>query len=755
MSFLSAAAIAPTAVIPSAALPVLDLLQTLKDGVQLFDTTGQLIYLNDAAAHQMGYASASQYMADPPSQPIWTTLTVRDEAGQTLPTERLPCIHFRQAQPLTERTLHYVDRQQRDRCCAVKSLPLRDQTGAIAYGLVIIHDLTEVADLRQQLHHQNRQLRQITDAVPSMVAYLDAQGCHRYANAAYLNTFGCNADTIQGQSLATVVGPVVYQQLQPVIQQAQQQGWAEWCFPLQDHTRQTRYKHLTVLLDRLSSDSAGAYLLLNDVTAHRQAHDLLVQQADHFQHALEGAAVGIWDWDLARDVLIWSPQQEALFGLLPGSFDGQPSSFLALIDDRDRDRLDHQLQETLHTEKAFAIELRIIVADGSIRWLCHRGQVLRNPQGEAVRLAGIAFDITAQKQAEEKMLHQVQRERLIAQFSQEISRTHKLADVIQQVITEVRKFMAVDRFIIIRLSDKMAGKVQYESHAEGVNSMLDWTLRHTWVVREKFLERYRQGYPIAVTDIHQQRLHQPELDFLEYFGITADLTVPLLQENELWGLLSVHNQQPRDWQGEDHRLLETLGTQIMTAIQRHELHQALTQANQRLQQYAYLDGLTHVANRRRFEQFLSHEWRRLMREHAPLAIIMADIDHFKAYNDLYGHQAGDACLRRVAGALRGGIQRPADMVARYGGEEFVVVLPNTDLAGAEIVAEKMRILIRQQGIPHQGNAVDHIVTLSLGVAAMRPHPLKAPEELIKAADQALYRAKEAGRDRVMTAKLKS
>ncbi|MEM0980908.1 MAG: diguanylate cyclase [Cyanobacteria bacterium P01_H01_bin.58] len=748
-SQLDPTAVPSTATTLPAQLSLLSLLENVSDGIEVFDLSGQRIYINHAAAIMQGYPSTEACFVEQNNHE--TALTYRDEAGKVLSPEDLPQFKAVQGKASTEQILYYTDYQHQERCCWVKTLTLRDDEGAIAHGLVITRDLTDLQTAKQRLQEQAQRLYQITDAVPSMIAYLDCHEHHCYANAAYLETFGHSMATITGRPLQAIVSPALYQHLQPVMRQARQHGIAEWCFPLQDQTSQTRYKHLTIIAQRCEDVVEGVYLLLNDVTAHRQTRELLTNQGTHLQQALEGGAVGIWSWDLAQNTMIWSQQQEELFGLSPGSFDGKLTTFLSLVDPRDRDRLLNQLQTANKSQPKFAAKFRVISSDGSIRWLNHRGHVLLDKQGEVVRLSGVAYDITPQKTAEEKMLRQVNRERLIAKFSQEISRTQNLDETVRQVMAEVRAFMGVDRFVIINLNDKMAGTVQYEAHDDNVRSMMDWTLRHTWVVREKLLARYRQGYPTAVTDIRSQKLDSSELTFLEYFQIASDLTVPLVQDNTLWGLLSIHHSQPRDWQGEDHRLLTTLGTQFMTVIQRYKLHQALTEANQKLQRFAYLDGLTHVANRRRFNQFLHHEWRRLMREQAPLALIMADIDNFKAYNDLYGHQVGDECLRRVAGVLRSVIQRPADMVARYGGEEFVIVLPNTGLVGAETVAEKMRILIRQQKIPHRGSNVDRLVTLSLGVASMRPHPLKSSDELVEAADRALYQAKEAGRDRVVTA----
>lgn len=179
--------------------------------------------------------------------------------------------------------------------------------------------------------------------------------------------------------------------------------------------------------------------------------------------------------------------------------------------------------------------------------------------------------------------------------------------------------------------------------------------------------------------------------------------------------------------------------------------QQLETVNRALQYLATYDSLTEVRNRRLFNEYLNTEWRRLAREEAPLSLIMCDIDYFKLYNDTYGHQAGDECLRQVAGVLQRSVKRSADLVARYGGEEFAVVLPNTDANGAACVAESIRDRVRELRIVHAKSAVSEYVTLSLGVACCIPAPMSQPETLISIADEALYRAKKSGRDRVSVA----
>lgn len=175
----------------------------------------------------------------------------------------------------------------------------------------------------------------------------------------------------------------------------------------------------------------------------------------------------------------------------------------------------------------------------------------------------------------------------------------------------------------------------------------------------------------------------------------------------------------------------------------------LQEANEELFRLATTDALTGIANRRSFDDHLEREWRRMIREQSLLSLLMGDIDFFKNYNDLYGHQAGDACLRAVALAIRGRAVRPGDFIARYGGEEFVVILPGTPAAGALHIAEEIRRAVRALAIPHADSRVDAFVTLSLGVAQAVPTAGRTPETLLQAADRALYAAKNQGRNRVV------
>jgi len=179
--------------------------------------------------------------------------------------------------------------------------------------------------------------------------------------------------------------------------------------------------------------------------------------------------------------------------------------------------------------------------------------------------------------------------------------------------------------------------------------------------------------------------------------------------------------------------------------------QELVVMTDKLRKLSTLDGLTGIANRRRFDDELLRTWRRGQRESSPVALILMDIDHFKAFNDHYGHLAGDDCLRRVAQVLAQNVKRPFDLVARYGGEEFAVLLPDTAAFGALQVAENLRQAVEVLNIANShANAVRR-VTISGGVAAAVPKSESQPACLIAAADACLYRAKREGRNRVVSA----
>ncbi len=230
---------------------------------------------------------------------------------------------------------------------------------------------------------------------------------------------------------------------------------------------------------------------------------------------------------------------------------------------------------------------------------------------------------------------------------------------------------------------------------------------------------------------------EPEIKS-EAFSLGAnDYLVKLPDKVELIARIRYHSRSYINLQERD---------EAFRALQ--ESQRKLAEANRTLQKLSSQDGLTGIANRRSFDEMLNKEWQRAVRHGTTLSLIMLDIDFFKLYNDHYGHQGGDDCLKNVADALENALHRETDFLARYGGEEFSAILPDTNQEGALKIAEGMRVAVQEKKLLHAKSKIGEYVSVSLGVGTCTPTQNTTPESLIVTADQALYKAKEEGRNRV-------
>ena len=221
--------------------------------------------------------------------------------------------------------------------------------------------------------------------------------------------------------------------------------------------------------------------------------------------------------------------------------------------------------------------------------------------------------------------------------------------------------------------------------------------------------------------------------------------------------VTAHNDDAAEARGLDVGAVDFISKPISPAIVRARVKTHLTLKAQAdlLRQWVFVDGLTGAHNRRYFDQHLATEWGRAARNGSALSIVLLDVDFFKRYNDRYGHQAGDECLRRVATTLKASLKRPGDVFARYGGEEFVCLLPDVMLAGAMQLAEQLGQQVLAQHIPHTDSAVAPFVTVSLGVCSMSGHTDDSASALLRGADEQLYLAKSRGRNQSRGAELRA
>lgn len=407
--------------------------------------------------------------------------------------------------------------------------------------------------------------------------------------------------------------------------------------------------------------------------------------------------------------------------------------------------------EILLSETSVTVEYRFHDKEGNLRWIAENLSSQRDHQADCWKVTVVAIDITDKKQAELALAQRAHQEALLRQITAHIRESLDLETILATAVTEVQKTLQADRVSIFRLHLDGSGEVIQEAVLPAYPSILN----RKWgdeCFPEDCYTYYLAGQPRVFERVDTDRWGDCLTDFLQEAQVKSKLSAPIVQHSEsgdqrIWGLLIAHTcKQPRQWQPREADLMQQLADQLAIAIQQSELYQKLQQVNRELEQISTTDALTGLANRRRFNDYLQQEWYRLAREATPITLILADVDHFKLYNDTYGHSAGDTCLARVAQVIQQCVRRPGDLAARYGGEEFAIVLPRTVTNGAIRVIERIRQTLAYLQIDHAISPVDPHITLSFGIACVRAQANSSPITLIDLADQALYEAKARGRN---------
>jgi diguanylate cyclase (GGDEF)-like protein/PAS domain S-box-containing protein len=346
----------------------------------------------------------------------------------------------------------------------------------------------------------------------------------------------------------------------------------------------------------------------------------------------------------------------------------------------------------------------VAIGEAEPRWFLTSKTAVRNIDGEVIGLAGVTRDITERKDLEQALVEgRSKLDLVLAEMSDGIAH-FDASGVLEFSNDQYRSLFPLtghSRVPGARLSD-----ILREAASSGEQMHIPADRREAWLA-----------------------------SVMASLAVGGEEEVPLYDGR--W--LHIRTKPTRDGGA-------TVVVSDITNVKRAEA--GLMALTEQLRTMATTDALTGLLNRRGFDERLDDEAMRATRNRQPLSLIIADIDRFKAYNDRYGHLAGDDCLKQVAAALRAGARRPADVVARYGGEEMTLILPDTDQQGAWELAERLRLSVRSLEIAHAGSE-KRIVTASFGVATMEPGSAVSATELVRRADAALYIAKDAGRDRVM------
>jgi len=347
--------------------------------------------------------------------------------------------------------------------------------------------------------------------------------------------------------------------------------------------------------------------------------------------------------------------------------------------------------------------------------------------------------------ASARLFEEVRRRAFFLEVLSEVSRTALETGDLDQVLGRIVRYLRA-KFDLALAAIVVADEsgAEWVHRAIATRGDLAVPRRRRWPVGAGVVGRaIRTGEPQRVLDVAAD----PDFFALDA-RVTSEYVVPIRLQGRVLGALNLEADSPESFSAENLPLFSTLAEQVAGPIELALVNRKLQEVNTELERLSRRDALTGVANRRRFDETLELEWRRAERARTEVALVLADVDRFKAYNDALGHPAGDAVLARVAAAFAAVAHRAGDLVARYGGEEFAILLPGLDVARAGALAEAMRRRLAELALPHPAAPSPGWISASFGVAALAPHRGTSPAALVEAADAALYRAKAGGRDRV-------
>lgn len=332
----------------------------------------------------------------------------------------------------------------------------------------------------------------------------------------------------------------------------------------------------------------------------------------------------------------------------------------------------------------------------------------------------------------------------LMQAMSEVSRLVLEAGNIEQALQRLVKYI-VQAFPVEICSILLLDKAGTHFEVEAYSGSMELRLPEgdAWPISVGVCGRaVRSGEPQWIPDVHAD----PDY-VVGNERVQAEYIVPIRYRDNVLGVLNLESHDPEVFTPYAQTVFRSIADQVAGALNLSRTNQMLAEANRRLHEMTLVDPLTQIANRRQFDETLNREWRRAQRHGRNLALLMIDADCFKQLNDRHGHLVGDKCLQRIAQLLQANLRDGQDLVARYGGEEFAVILPETDAPRAAAVAEKLRVAIEGEQMPHLASPVADHVTVSIGIAITRPRDEDGPRRLLHEADTALYAAKRNGRNR--------
>ncbi len=607
-------------------------------------------------------------------------------------------------------------------------------------AIEVFRDITERKQAEEALRESQEKLQRMFESVTEGIAVTDLNGVVIEVNERGLEMYGASSkDEVLGKSALELIAQRDHERATVNLRKTLERGairGIEYNLVKADGSEYPGELSVSVLRDG-SGNPVGFISITKDITERKRAEEELRESEEKYRHLFQDLTDAAFLADVETGLILETNLQgEVLLGKRRHEIVGMHQRQLHPPDKAD----EYRRRFAEHIEKGHAVDYdgEVIKKDGTIvpvrisaSTLTIRGQHL---------VLGLFRDITERKQAEEELKRHAKRQEALHAIAATVSQTLDLEQMLDSAVEKVREVMEAD-VATISVVDEEAGEITLKAHRglsqEFVASVGRLSLDPDEV--ERIIEW--QGPIIANEMIFSQRNLTRLAAAAEKEGLESTLGVQLSSKHFYVGSVTVGCRHPREFTNEDVDLLTAIANQIAVGIQNAHLFAEASHS-------ATTDGLTGLYNHRYFQERLEGEMARVLRFGGECSLMMLDLDHFKIYNDLFGHVAGDEVLKRIGQVLRD-YTRQVDIACRYGGEEFTVILPQTGPADTYQAAERLRQAI-EQAFSQQGTSNGTHLTVSLGVASC-PGDGISREALVHSADLAMREAKQRGRNQTCLA----
>lgn len=567
------------------------------------------------------------------------------------------------------------------------------------YIIAQIQNITEIKELKEEkLRERHECYRALVESSPLAIA-IHQGGKIVYANPRFKNFLKASSRQIVGQSILQFVHPDYQAKVLERIEKLENKIPVP---SIEEKYVLNNGETVDVEVTASPMEYMGKHafqVIVHDITKRKAMERELNKTQELYRSVIENVKEVIFHTDRKGCWTFLNPVWEEITGFTLKESIGKP--FYQFLSSQNKEKSLQEFTRIIARKRSsYRKEVQFKLKQGGYCWFEVVAKAKEDKKGNITGILGVLNDISQRKKSEEKWIASEEKFRLLAEYSSDMITLHDSQGKYLYASPACKDILKYD-------SMELIGADSYSFiHPEDIE-----------LVKNNHQTLLEKGYVVST-----YRIRSKNGDYVWF-----ESSIKLLKDSS----------------GEQKLIV------VSRNINERKLtEQKLKEANELLQHISTIDGLTGIKNRRAFNERIELEWERGLRNKTPLSLIMLDIDYFKNYNDTYGHLAGDDCLKSVAQAIQQAVPRKTDIVCRYGGEEFAIILPDTDLEGALLVGERIRSKIEELNIPHSASKVSKVVTGSIGVASMIPNKKRCFVDLISSADDAVYKAKEAGRNQV-------